>query len=270
MYDYRKVDYKGIYVKITIICKTHGLFEQTPKNHFNSKGCPKCAGNTHSDNKTFIHKSKLVHGERYDYSKVNYVNNRTNVSIICSLHGTFNQIPSIHLQGSDCPGCVDKTKTLEQFINSAKAVHGNKYNYSKVVYVNNNTKVILTCNVHDEFEQKPYVHLNGSGCPACAKYGFNTDKPAILYYLKITTNINQTLYKIGITNRTVKARFSLTDLAKIEIVKQKLYENGQDAWDWEQKLLKLYKQFQYTGPDVLESGNTELFTEDIIAIYYKI
>ena len=85
----------------------------------------------------------------------------------------------------------------------------------------------------------------------------------------MTTNDGKVLYKIGITNRTVEARYNLTDLSKIEIVKQKLYENGADAYNWEQRLLKKYKQYQYKGPKVLENGNTELFTEDIISLYYK-
>ena len=74
------------------------------------------------------------------------------------------------------------------------------------------------------------------------------------------------MYKIGITNKTVNERFNLTDLNKIEIVKQKLYENGQDALDWETKLLEKYKEYQYKGKAVLGSRNTELFTHDIIAM----
>lgn len=112
-------------------------------------------------------------------------------------------------------------------------------------------------------------HLLGCGCPKCAKHGFNIAKPAYLYYLKITTEDNRILYKIGITNRTVNERFNLTDLSKIEIIKQKLYENGQDALDWETKLKRKYKQYQYIGPDILKSGNTELFTKDIIAMWYS-
>lgn len=98
--------------------------------------------------------------------------------------------------------------------------------------------------------------------------GFDKSKLAYLYYLKVTTDTNQILYKIGITNRTVNERFNLTDLSKIEIIKQKLYERGQDAYELEQKLLKMYKQYQYTGPNVLESGNTELFTVDILLLHH--
>ena len=74
------------------------------------------------------------------------------------------------------------------------------------------------------------------------------------------------MYKIGITNRTVDERFNLTELSKIEVVKQKLYEKGSDAVRLEQKLLKQYKEYQYIGPNVLKSGNTELFTEDVLSL----
>ena len=262
-YDYSKVDYKGANIKVTIICPIHGDFEQTPNNHFNSKGCRKCVGNICSDNDTFIHKAKLVHGELYDYSKVNYVNNISKVVIICSVHGSFWQAPVSHLQGQRCPGCADKTKTQEQFINEAKSIHNNKYDYSKVSYVNNNTKIMIMCQEHGEFKQIPYAHLNGSGCPTCARYGFDKSKPAYLYYLKITTDNGQILYKIGITNRTVNERFNLTELSKIEIVKQINYSIGQYAYDEEQRILKQFKEFKYTGPAILETGNTELFTVDV-------
>ena len=76
------------------------------------------------------------------------------------------------------------------------------------------------------------------------------------------------MYKIGITNRTVSERFGLAELSKIEVVKQKLYKNGQDAYDWEQNMLKKYKNYKYKGPKVLDSGNTELFTEDVLAMHY--
>lgn len=107
--------------------------------------------------------------------------------------------------------------------------------------------------------KKPASHIQGHGCPSCASHGFDPSKPGVLYYLKITTDDGQILYKIGITNNSVNERFSLKELSKIEIIKQKLYEKGQDAYDMEQKLLKRYKHYQYIGPKILECGNTELF-----------
>lgn len=280
-YNYSKVEYISIRTKVTILCPIHGEFEQNPHDHINNKGCPKC-GREKVDKsqrhtlEQFIDKAKIVHENSiYDYSKVNYVNNKTKVTIVCQEHGEFQQKPDKHLAGHHCPKCANiniskaQRDTLEEFISKAKLVHGDKYDYSKVVYTNNKTKVIIICKEHGEFKQKAENHINQQGCPSCAKCGFDQTKPGILYYLKITTDDNQVLYKIGITNRTVNERFQLKDLAKIEIVKQKLYDNGAEALEWETKLKRLYKQYQYKGPDILSSGNSELFTEDIIAMYYK-
>lgn len=112
-YDYSKTDYKGAKNKVCIICnevdefgKVHGEFQQTPDNHVNSRqGCPKCARNVPLTTQEFIAKAKLVHGNLYDYSKVNYVNYFTNVTIICQEHGEFEQLPSNHLRNEGCPKC---------------------------------------------------------------------------------------------------------------------------------------------------------------------
>ncbi len=269
-YDYSNTPYINSRTKINITCSIHGEFSQIAANHLAGQGCSVCAGTEKSTTEKFNEKAIKIHVGKYDYSKVSYVNNITKVKIICPTHGIFEQIPKHHLKGHGCFQCAGKEQsTTKEFIKKVRMVHNTKYDYSKVNYINAHTKISIICPIHGIFEQKPYSHLNGSECPSCAITGFDVNKPAYLYYLKITINDNQVLYKIGITNRTVDERFSLLELSKIEIVKQKLYENGQDAYDWEQKLLKLYKQYQYIGPNILKSGNTELFTEDIIAMYYE-
>lgn len=269
-YDYSKVNYVNSITKVTIICPAHGEFEQRPSDHLSKYGCSKCGGSHKPTTDEFIEKAKLVHKDRYDYSEADYINAHTKIKIICAIHGAFEQKAHDHLNGHGCSCCrYDSFNiSLEEFNERAKQAHNNTYDYSKVLFKSVEQKVIIRCLIHGEFEQSVHSHLRGQGCPGCARHGFNPNSPAYLYYLKITTEDNQTLYKIGITNKTVNERFGLIDLSKIEIVKQKLYDIGQDAYDWEQKLLKMYKQYQYKGPNVLESGNTELFTEDIIAMYY--
>lgn len=117
----------------------------------------------------FIEKAKTVHSDRYDYSKVEYVNNRTKVCIICPEHGEFWQTPNHHLGGNDCPKCVHQSykHTTESFIEAAKKVHGDRYDYSKVEYVNAHTKVCIICPEHGEFWQTPTNHMKGRGCPKC-------------------------------------------------------------------------------------------------------
>lgn len=264
-YDYSKVQYVNTYTKIIIICPIHGEFEQTPKSHLRGYQCNKCTREASKlTTEEFITRAVKVHGDRYDYLGTTYKDMKTNVSVVCPIHGEFTQRPYDHLQGRGCKKCGGTNPlTTEEFIERAKQVHKNKYDYSKSKYILNDIKVEIVCHKHGSFWQSAHAHLNGSGCSGCNQSGFNTSKPGILYYLKITTDDNQELYKIGITNRSVNERFRLQDLQKIEIVKQRRYENGQDAYDKEQEILKKYKRYKYNGPDVLESGNTELFTVDI-------
>ena len=122
----------------------------------------------------FIKKAREVHGDRYDYSKVEYVNNQTKVRIICPEHGEFLQRPIDHLKGHECSECGKKKniesrrKTLEEFIEEARKVHGDRYDYSKVEYESTSTKICIICKEHGEFWQTPYSHLNGHGCSKCA------------------------------------------------------------------------------------------------------
>ena len=128
----------------------------------------------------FIEKSELVHGNKYDYSKVEYVNNRTKVCIICPEHGEFWQVPSSHLQGIGCIQCGYATMKQKQrdntknFIKKAKEIHGDKYDYSKVEYVNRFTKVCIICPEHGEFWQTPSNHLGGHGCDKCGGTATNS------------------------------------------------------------------------------------------------
>lgn len=269
-YNYSKVMYVGSKIKVTILCPVHGEFEQIPNSHLQGCGCILCAHSIKTTKEEFIAKSIELHGFKYDYSKMSFVDSITKVKIICPTHGEFEQTPYNHLRSKGCSKCVgNNLMTNNEFITASRITHANKYAYNKVHYVNSLTKVIITCPIHGDFAQRAGHHLEGKGCPNCAVTGFDKTKPAYLYYLKITTENSQILYKIGITNRTVKARFNLIDLNKIEIVKQKLYENGQDALEEETRIKCQFKEFQYKGPDVLESGNTELFTEDILDVYYR-
>ena len=185
-YDYSKVKYKNQKEKVCIICPEHGEFWQNPNNHLNGKGCPYCKGGAKLNNEIFIQKAILIHGDKYDYSKVNYVNNRTKVCIICPKHGEFWQTPADHLTGYGCQKCGGTNKlTTEQFIEKAKEVHGDKYDYSKVEYLNNRTKVCIICPKHGEFWQMPSKHLLGECCPKCKTSKLENDVMRMLDRHKI-------------------------------------------------------------------------------------
>lgn len=116
----------------------------------------------------FIEKASIIHRSKYDYSLVNYINNKVKVKIICPIHGVFEQKPNHHLSGSGCNICNGTfKKSTTQFISQSNKIHNNKYDYSLVQYINNETKVKIICSIHGVFEQIPTSHLKGYGCSKC-------------------------------------------------------------------------------------------------------
>lgn len=276
-YDYSKTEYVNAYTKVEIICPLHGVFMQKATHHVSGIGCPGCKLDklravhlkTEQD---FIEESIALHGDQYDYSKVVYKGSKTPVLIGCPVHGDFEQQPRAHLQCSGCPLCGDtvgadkRRSTTDDFIKAAIDIHGHKYDYSKVDYRGAFDYVTIVCSEHGEFRQAPTSHLSGTGCPICAEYGFQHDKPGILYYLRISSPV-RTVYKIGITNRSIEKRFSIRDRPAITILKTWDYQIGRDAYEKEQAILKEYAQYRYEGIDrPLETGNTELFTRDVLGL----
>src|SRR5690606_13380740 len=145
--------------------------------------------NLHTKTSEFIKKSIEVHGNKFDYSKIEYTGYHKKVCILCPTHGEFYQAPSNHLAGKDCLKCSyekrsqNSTHQLEYFLARAKSKHGGKYDYSKVKYVNSKTKVCIICHEidkitgkkHMEFWQTPYSHLSGANCPLCTNSFLNQD-----------------------------------------------------------------------------------------------
>lgn len=274
-YDYSNVIFKNMMDKVSILCtKCDHIFHQSMSEHLRSKGCPVCS--RHKINKTlsltkFINKANKVHNNTYSYKSSIYINSKTKLEIVCAKHGSFWQIPNSHILGSGCKQCSieNASKPLRYSIDDietkANSVHNNIYSYEKAIYTGVLSKIEIICKTHGSFFQVAADHLKGRGCPKCAIHGFNFTKPAILYYLKITTP-TIILYKIGITNSTVNKRFTLLDREVITVLRQTEYLLGKDAYDEEQRILKEFKQFQYIGPDILSSGNTELFTQDVLSI----
>lgn len=138
----------------------------------------------------FIINAKNIHNNKYDYSKVVYIDAHQKINIICKLHGEFLQTPNDHQQGAGCPKCKSEKlsikfrNTKEKFIKKSKKIHGNKYDYSKVNYVNCELKVKIICPNHGIFYQSPWNHYNGNGCPKCTKC-ISMFEEEFLNYLKI-------------------------------------------------------------------------------------
>lgn len=175
-YRYDNFIYKDSQTKSYVTCLKHGDFLISPNNHLRGTGCPICFGNIVLTTEEFIKRAREIHGDKYDYSKVNYINNWTKVNIICTEHGEFWQIPANHLQGKGCNNCGNINignklrSNKEEFIEKAFQVHSYKNDYSKFNYVNSQTKGCIICLVddsHKDYWQTPASHLSGSGCPKC-------------------------------------------------------------------------------------------------------
>lgn len=173
-YKYNKVNCTNSHDNVIITCPKHGDFIKKAYVFLNGQECPICG--KRFNNEKFIEQARKIHGNKYDYSKVQYKNNHENIVIICPEHGEFLQTPASHLKGYGCSKCEKenfKKIKWENFLSKAKSVHSNKYDYSKSKYINADTKICIICPEHGEFWQTPTHHAEGQGCPICAKYNIS-------------------------------------------------------------------------------------------------
>lgn len=176
-YDYSQVVYINQFTPVTLICKKHDYeFSKTPKALIRCEGeaCPKCSKNYSPETEEFIKRARLIHGDKYDYSKTVYEKNNKEVCIVCPEHGEFWQTPANHVNlKHGCKKCgilkmgKSHNKTTEQFIEKAKKVHGDLYDYSDTVYTKRSNDVTIICKIHGPFTQKAGNHLCGAGCKEC-------------------------------------------------------------------------------------------------------
>lgn len=190
-YNYSKTIYTSSREPIIVICPIHGEFIQSPRAHLNGNGCPKCGNKLKSQQKKltqeeFIKRCNEVHQNKYDYSKAVYTNKRSNVLIICPIHGEFEQEAGHHMRGQGCPECgknkaqtrygdyKNSRKTTEIFKDDIKGIFGDKYNVIGD-YINNKTKIEIYCNEkykdgteHGSFFVRPDGLMQGHGCPKCS------------------------------------------------------------------------------------------------------
>lgn len=176
-FNYKESIYVNTTTKINIRCDIHGIFKQAPKQHYLGQGCSKC----HKDSlkltrEEFVKKSNIKHGDKYDYSDSIYINSRTKLNIICKIHGEFEMQPNNHLNGQGCNICAGvKQIDTNKFISNSIKIHNNQYFYGKSIYVNSNSKIIITCKKHGDFSQRAGSHLSGNGCPKCYKNTLKTN-----------------------------------------------------------------------------------------------
>ena len=186
-YNYDEFEYVNAITKGKIICPKHGEFLQSANTHLSVHGCPQCfkenfkkIGKLTFD--IFKKRAEEKHNNKYTYIPTEIGNGHSKVKIVCPIHGEFDQSAALHLTGQGCPKCGDEDKrkkmanTLEHFIIESRKVHGDKYDYSKVEYINESTKVCIICPTHGEFWQRPFDHVIGKkGCPKCVGRGFTLE-----------------------------------------------------------------------------------------------
>lgn len=167
-YDYSHVHYTNACTPVTLVCSKHGEFSITPVSHLSQHvGCPLC-GKGIMSLEEFIYRAKERHGDKYDYSLVSFNYHSDKITIICPKHGEFTQTVYKHLNTDNCcPTCRINTITNEEFISRLNEVHGDKYDYSKVVYTRAHDPITVICPKHGEFYPTAHNHQQGSGCPNC-------------------------------------------------------------------------------------------------------
>lgn len=277
-YGYLK-EYPGGSKKWMIYCyRCKNWFLQRAMNHINGQGCRRCSYDKRREHfasnlLTFTKKSNKIHQNIYDYSKGRYCNSMTKIEIVCPKHGSFWQRPNDHFNKHGCPKCAKENYKksripLEEVLEEARVIHGGLYDYSLIDHDSytskGSNKVSIFCKIHGIFKQSLETHCGGAGCPDCANHGFNLNRPAILYYVK---DIPSGLYKIGITNNSLKIRFA-GKFSRINIIKTWNYKIGKNAKEHEVKLHKQYNKFRLLNESWItgqgSDGATEFFDHDIL------
>ena len=180
---------------------------------------------------TFKEAANFVHCGKYEYTNVSYTRLADDYKIICPKHGEFTQSGKNHLNGHGCNKCgKDDARKIrgsnsKEFIKKAKAKHGNKYQYDKVIYHNSKTKVIVTCKKHGDFEIKPNQHLKigkGGGCKLCANDDIADRKFVTFESFVLRANATH-----NSRYRYIKSSyFGMKQKTKIRCFKQGVFEQG--------------------------------------------
>jgi len=219
LFDYSKTEYIGSKYKIEVGCAQHGMYWVEAGSHYRKPVCPLCSRDQSNKNQRimnadeYIIKANKVHNNYYKYPDLKYKNSRTKIDILCPNHGIFKQRTGVHLLGDGCPKCANEYRTnkqrmsIDEYLNRARRMHDDIYDYSNVVYTALSNKIEIICIKHGSFSQNAGSHINGSGCPVCDK-GKTSSKsekkwldskniPEIYRNYPIKIKNNRTLYVDG-------------------------------------------------------------------------
>lgn len=197
-FKYDLLEYNGDKYKVLLFCKTHGLITITPNRHLAGDfGCSDCGREEGArrkilTNSEFATRAIAIHEHRYSYHLMKYGNARDKIEVVCNVHGSFWISPTNHLSGHGCKKCSNDTtrntfiKNTKWFIEKAKTIHENLYNYSLVNYIHSEQNVDIICKIHGVFQQHPRRHIVGHGCQKCS---VGKNELLILNFLK-EKNVN--------------------------------------------------------------------------------
>lgn len=292
LYNLDKIVYTGADNNVIAGCKIHGEFSIQAKHLKTNRGCPLCGWasigeSTRSNTDEFIEKARKIHGDKYDYSKVQYSNVNGYVTVICDKHGEFKITPNNHLNSRGCKLCsfdansAKRMLSQEEVIRRFRLKHDERYDYSMVQYNGDaHERLEILCKEHGKFMQSYANHNSGKGCPTCAKEfnpklksGFiksaNSKRYASLYLIKCQ-NETEEFYKIGITTKSVKGRFS--GISQLPYKYELLHlhcSDGESVWDLEKTLHMEYREFKYV-PKMKFGGMYECFSYIDLDEYVKL
>ena len=202
-YDYSKSIYSHSMEQIEIICKIHGLFNIVASSHLSGKGCQKCGKNSlNGTTEEFVSKPKEIYGDRFDYSKTFYTTLRTKLEIVCRKHGPFKLYPYAHFTGNGgCRVCSrNKPITTEEYIQRAKSLHGNLYDYSEINYISGRNKVTIICRKHGKFEVTANEHIRENRASNCKKCVYDMNRLSNTVFITRARQIHGDLYDYSLVD----------------------------------------------------------------------
>lgn len=283
IFDFSESDYNGVLRPISAVCKKHGLKTVIARSIL-TRGCTDCNSEKKKQESLLKNKARLV--EKYsnlrseiDFTILEYRGSQVKTLLRCKKHGEFEIAPA-SLSTHGCPKCGNERRglwcklTQDEFIERALSIHGHRYDYSETVYTRRADIISIKCNTHGKFKQRANDHLSGNGCQKCASdlgIGFKRDSflrvcqkrekdKANLYLIKCFDD-NEVFYKVGITYRSLKYRFSgISRLPYNYSVISTLSISPIEAWNGEKDIHKKLKEHKYK-PSKKFGGSFECFSK---------
>lgn len=185
-YDYSQTKYVNSTTKLTIICPQHGPILTHPQTHLGGSGCPKCSMKAVHEAQSltteeFVESCIEKFGDKYDYSRVKYVNSKTPIEVGCPEHGWFSVLPfNYKTYKLGCAQCAEVIRAKEyaipftEFVERSQAIHGNRYIYHEEDYTYIKNKTRITCREHGDWWINGIHHTRGTGCAKCAQVALKT------------------------------------------------------------------------------------------------